>query len=85
MRQIVRAALPLGQGVILDPFMGAGSTIAAACAVGYRSIGIESDLEFYRIAVRAIPQLAALPITGHISGSISETSVESQEQLFVLS
>jgi site-specific DNA-methyltransferase (adenine-specific) len=30
MRQIVRAALPLGVGTILDPFMGAGSTIAAA-------------------------------------------------------
>ena len=85
MRQIVRAALPLGQGVILDPFMGAGSTIAAACAVGYRSIGIESDPEFYRIAVKAIPQLAVLPITGRMSGSNPEKLVESQEQLFVLS
>jgi len=64
MRQIVRAALPLGEGIILDPFMGAGSTVAAACAVGYRSIGIESDPEFYRIAVKAIPQLASLPANG---------------------
>src|SRR5437016_6669211 len=30
LRQIVRAALPFGQGVILDPFMGSGSTVAAA-------------------------------------------------------
>ena len=29
MRQVVRAALPLGEGVVLDPFMGGGSTIAA--------------------------------------------------------
>jgi len=43
MRQIVRAALPLGEGTILDPFMGAGSTIAASIAVGYRSVGVESD------------------------------------------
>jgi site-specific DNA-methyltransferase (adenine-specific) len=64
MRQIVRAALPLGEGVVLDPFMGAGSTIAAACAVGYRSIGIELDPEFYQIAQRAIPQLAALTVNG---------------------
>ena len=85
MRQIVRAALPLGQGVILDPFMGAGSTIAAACAVGYRSIGIESDPEFYRVAVKAIPQLAVLPTTNGNSVSIPETSIESQEELFVLS
>jgi site-specific DNA-methyltransferase (adenine-specific) len=60
MRQLVRAALPLGKGIVLDPFMGGGSTIAAACAVGYRSIGIESDSEYYRMAVRAIPPLAAL-------------------------
>src|SRR5262249_36195860 len=41
MRQIVREALPLGRGVVLDPFMGAGSTIAAADAVGYDSIPIQ--------------------------------------------
>jgi site-specific DNA-methyltransferase (adenine-specific) len=28
MRQIVRAALPLGRGIVLDPFMGAGSTLS---------------------------------------------------------
>ena len=34
MRQLVRGSLPLGKGVILDPFMGAGSTVAAASAMG---------------------------------------------------
>ena len=62
MRQIVRACLPLGQGVVLDPFMGGGSTIAAALAVGYRSIGVESDPDFFAIAQRAIPELAALSV-----------------------
>jgi len=62
MRQIVRASLPLGQGIVLDPFMGAGSTLAAACAVGYRSIGIEIDPEFFRMAREATPRLAALPV-----------------------
>jgi site-specific DNA-methyltransferase (adenine-specific) len=42
LRQIVRAALPLGKGVILDPFMGSGLTIAAAAACGLRSIGLEA-------------------------------------------
>jgi site-specific DNA-methyltransferase (adenine-specific) len=64
MRQIVRAALPLGSGIVLDPFMGAGSTIAAASAVGYRSIGIEMDPEFYRVAVAAIPKLSRLMLNG---------------------
>ena len=64
MRQIVRAALPLGEGIVLDPFMGGGSTIAAACAVGYESIGIESDPAFFEIAKAAIPQLATLEVNG---------------------
>ena len=58
LRQIVRASLPLGEGVILDPFMGSGSTIAAATACGLRSIGIEVNPEFFAMAERAIPDLA---------------------------
>lgn len=60
MRQLVRAALPLSDGIVLDPFMGGGSTVAAALAVGYDSIGIESDPAFFKIAERAIPKLAEL-------------------------
>jgi hypothetical protein len=40
--------------------MGGGSTIAAASAVGYESIGIESDPVFFRMAAQAIPKLAEL-------------------------
>lgn len=69
MRRIVRAALPLGEGIVLDPFMGCGSTVAAACALGYRSIGVESDPEFYRLAVRAVPLLAVLPANENGDGA----------------
>jgi site-specific DNA-methyltransferase (adenine-specific) len=62
LRQIVRAVLPLGEGVVLDPFAGAGSTLAAAEAVGYASIGIEKDAEYFALAQRAIPKLAALAV-----------------------
>jgi DNA modification methylase len=58
MRQVVRASLPLGAGIVLDPFMGAGSTVAAALALGYDSIGIESDPAFFKIAEKAVPKLA---------------------------
>ena len=58
LRQLVRGILPLGEGVVLDPFCGAGSTLAAAEAVGYRSIGIESDPEYFRVACQAVPRLA---------------------------
>lgn len=63
MRQIVRASLPLGKGVVLDPFMGSGSTIAAACAVGYDARGVERDKGFFALARRAIPALTALEVT----------------------
>ena len=60
LRQIVRAVLPLGKGVILDPFMGSGSAIAAASACGLRSIGLEMNAEYFALAVKAIPKLAVL-------------------------
>ncbi|MCE0974116.1 DNA-methyltransferase [Pseudomonas putida] len=62
MRQLVRGVLPLGEGIILDPFMGGGSTLAAANAIGYDSIGLEIDEGFYGLAADAIPQLASLII-----------------------
>jgi len=62
LRRIVRASLPMGKGRILDPFMGSGSTIAAATSQGLRSIGVESDSSWYRMAEKAIPQLAALTL-----------------------
>lgn len=62
MRRIVHASLPVGMGVVLDPFMGAGSTIAAAIANGYRSIGVELDSVYFDIARQAIPRLAELKL-----------------------
>lgn len=64
MRQLVRASLPLGHGVVLDPFLGGGATVAAAIAVGYESLGIERDPMYLAIAKRGIPKLAALTV-GH--------------------
>ena len=60
LRQIVGAALPLGEGTILDPFMGSGSTIAAATACGLKSIGLELRTEYFSIAKTAIPRLSEL-------------------------
>jgi DNA modification methylase len=62
LRQVVRAILPLGEGVVLDPFAGSGSTLAAASAVGYNSIGVEADSAYFTLAQGVIPKLAALPL-----------------------
>jgi len=58
LRQLARASLPLGRGVILDPFMGSGSTVAAAAACNFHSIGLEVDQNYFDLATRAVPVLA---------------------------
>lgn len=58
MRQIVRAALPLGDGVVYDPFAGSGSTLAAAEAVGYKAIGTERDAEYFVLGCNAFTALS---------------------------
>lgn len=63
LRQVVRAALPLGSGRILDPFMGSGSTIAAAEAQGIESVGVERLAEYYELSRQAIPQLTHLAMS----------------------
>ena len=57
LRQLVRSALPLGEGTILDPFAGSGSTLAAAEYVGYSSVGVEKDMVYFEMAREAIPRL----------------------------
>jgi DNA modification methylase len=61
LRQLVQAALPLGVGIVYDPFAGSGSTLAAAEAVGYRAVGTERDPDYVGMASRAFGALAALP------------------------
>ncbi|MDB5985710.1 MAG: putative methylase domain protein [Nevskia sp.] len=58
LRELVRACLPLGEGLVLDPFAGSGSTLAAAVAVGYSSIGLEKDAAYFSMAKEAIPKLS---------------------------
>lgn len=60
MRQMVRAALPMGDGTILDTFSGGGSTIAAAKALGLDAIGLEIDQQFYEESLKNVDLLAAI-------------------------
>ena len=72
MRKIVYAALPLGEGVVLDPFAGSGTTLAAAEALGYSSVGVEVDESFFREAKMAIPKLAHLGMEEEPSTALCE-------------
>lgn len=60
LRQVVRACLPLGIGIVYDPFAGSSSTLAAADRVGYLSIGTERDAGYFAMGGRAFPRLRAL-------------------------
>ncbi|HZS62810.1 MAG TPA: DNA methyltransferase [Gemmatimonadaceae bacterium] len=61
LRQLAHAALPLGRGIIADPFMGSGSTLAAAEAIGAHSVGVERYADYFALARCAIARLAAIP------------------------
>ena len=53
MRYLCRLVTPKG-GVVLDPFMGSGSTLKAAELEGFSAIGIELSAEYIEIARRRI-------------------------------
>ena len=57
MAYLCRLVTPTG-GVVLDPFMGSGSTGKAAVREGFRFIGIEKDADYLAIAEARIAQEA---------------------------
>ena len=68
LRQLVRGVLALGEGMVLDPFAGAGSTLAACNAIGYRSLGVEKDKDYFLLAKEALPKLT------HYAGNGTESA-----------
>ena len=73
LRQLVRASLPLGEGVVLDPFAGSGSTLAAANFVGYESIGVEKDPVYAKMAARAIEPLSRLDLVDPVGSQLFDS------------
>jgi site-specific DNA-methyltransferase (adenine-specific) len=49
MTYLCRLITPVG-GIILDPFMGSGSTGISACLEGFRFVGMELDEDYFKIA-----------------------------------
>jgi DNA modification methylase len=59
MRYLCKLVTPPG-GIILDPFMGSGSTGKAAALEGFRFIGIELESDYTEIAGRRIKAVQPL-------------------------
>jgi site-specific DNA-methyltransferase (adenine-specific) len=57
MRWLIRLVTPPG-GVLLEPFMGSGTTLVAAKLEGRRAVGIEINPEYCEIAVQRLKQEA---------------------------
>ena len=58
MRYLCRLVVPPG-GIVLDPFMGSGSTGKAAMLEGFQFIGIEREPSYHAIAEQRISRAAA--------------------------
>ena len=58
MRYLCRLVTP-ANGLVLDPFMGSGSTGKAALLEGFRFLGIEREAEYVEIARRRLNHAAA--------------------------
>tara|TARA_R110000868_G_scaffold400472_1_gene674988 strand:+ start:592 stop:1578 length:987 start_codon:yes stop_codon:yes gene_type:complete len=56
MRYLCRLVTPLG-GIVLDPFMGSGSTGKAALLEGFHFIGIERQEEYFNIAKKRLSDM----------------------------
>lgn len=59
MKWLIRLVTP-PEGLVLDPFLGSGTTVYAARALGIRSIGIEKDPASVQDAIRRLRQSVLL-------------------------
>lgn len=73
MRYLCRLVTPPG-GVVLDPFMGSGSTGKAAVLEGFRFVGIDMTPEYVEIARARIAHAAGKIRDSHVCGDVEKSS-----------
>jgi len=80
LRFFCRMIMPT-EGILLDPFMGSGSTIAACEAIKINSIGLEIDPQYFSAASETIPKLAKL-YPWYRGGELEMESAQSSQEFF---
>jgi site-specific DNA-methyltransferase (adenine-specific) len=58
---LMQAVVGWTDGVVLDPFMGSGTTLVAASRLGRSAIGIELDPTYYETALRRVDAASRAP------------------------
>jgi site-specific DNA-methyltransferase (adenine-specific) len=70
LRALVAALCPVAGAVVLDPFAGAASTLAACEALDVAGVGVESDAGYFAVACEALPRLSRLRVAASGSRNI---------------
>ena len=78
MRYLCRLVTP-PEGIVLDPFMGSGSTGKAAMLEGFQFIGIERDEEYMRIAKNRISAAIQSSDNANIKKLSTDTTSEERK------
>jgi site-specific DNA-methyltransferase (adenine-specific) len=75
LRYLCKLSKPPGGGVVLDPFMGSGSTLLAALAEGRRVVGIEKEEQYCNIARARIGEPVTIEQEAKPSPALYQTSL----------
>ena len=73
MRYLCRLVTPSG-GIVLDPYLGSGSTGKAAVLDGFQFIGIEREAEYVALAEARIDFARKLPMQGSLQDAYDQVS-----------